>query len=231
MKKNQVLVSIIVPVFNHAKYIKEGIQSLLSQTYNRREIIVVDDGSTDSSGDIARELGDAVKVFRQKNSGIGAARNLGIKNASGEFLAFMDADDLWVKDKLHKQLVLFDQDPELDMTFGYVQQYLSPEMDEESKKSKFCPTDPMPGYLAGTMVIRRKSFSEVGFFDSSLKIGEFVDWYTRSKDIGLKEGMLKDVVYLRRIHDANQGIRHKESVKEYLHILKSSLDRRRRLAG
>ncbi|MFN2454881.1 MAG: glycosyltransferase family 2 protein [Pyrinomonadaceae bacterium] len=101
------LVSIIMPAYNAEKHIAESIQSAINQTYQNWELIVVDDGSTDGTAEIARGFSDRdkrVKYFFQKNSRLGKARNTGIKNSCGDLIAFLDSDDLWVKEKLELQV-------------------------------------------------------------------------------------------------------------------------------
>ncbi|MFA5864845.1 MAG: glycosyltransferase [Phycisphaerae bacterium] len=95
--------SVIIPCYNGSPFITEAIQSVLNQTVPVMEIIVVDDGSTDDSAAIAERFGPPVRVIRQKNAGVSEARNRGIREAKGEWIAFLDADDLWQSDKLEKQ--------------------------------------------------------------------------------------------------------------------------------
>jgi teichuronic acid biosynthesis glycosyltransferase TuaG len=95
--------SVIIPCYNGSPFIAEAIQSVLDQTVPVAEIIVVDDGSTDGSASIAQGFGPPVRVIRRKNSGVSEARNCGIREAKGEWIAFLDADDLWRTDKLEKQ--------------------------------------------------------------------------------------------------------------------------------
>jgi glycosyltransferase involved in cell wall biosynthesis len=97
-------VSVIIPAFNAASYLADAITSCLQQTAMPQEIIVVDDGSRDDTASIAAQFGAPVRVVRQRNAGEGAARNRGIAEANGKWLAFLDADDLWLPEKLEKQL-------------------------------------------------------------------------------------------------------------------------------
>jgi len=102
---NEVLVSVVIPAFNSERYIAECIDSVLNQTYQNIEIIIIDDGSTDNTVNIiSKYKSDKIKLFNQKNSGPGAARNYGVKQASGMWVAFIDADDIWLPDKILKQL-------------------------------------------------------------------------------------------------------------------------------
>ncbi len=103
-------ISVIIPTFNSSKYISRAIGSVISQTYRPFEVIVIDDGSTDATNSVLGGYirSGGIKYFYQENKGPGAARNLGIKNSSGEFVAFLDADDVWLPEKLEKQMNLFE---------------------------------------------------------------------------------------------------------------------------
>ena len=94
------LVSVIIPTYNSAGYIEEALESVFEQTLQDFEIIVVDDGSTDGTGEVLRKYGDRIRYIYQENNGPASARNGGIRVARGEYIAFLDADDLWVSTKL-----------------------------------------------------------------------------------------------------------------------------------
>jgi glycosyltransferase involved in cell wall biosynthesis len=224
-------VSVIIPVYNCERYLAEAINSVLAQTHPAHEIIVVDDGSTDSSAQVARRFGSAVRYAFQPNAGIGAARNRGVRLALGNFFAFLDADDLWTDDKLRQQLAAVAEDPRLDAVFGLAKQFHSPELDAVARSRIQCPARPAPGYVAGSMLIRRSAFEGVGPFETGWRVGEFVDWYLRATEAGLRERMLPEVVLHRRLHATNQGVRERAAATDYARILKASLDRRRRATG
>jgi glycosyltransferase involved in cell wall biosynthesis len=225
---NEPLVSVVIPVYNCERYLAEAIESVLAQTYRPIEIIVVDDGSTDGSAQVAKRFTDSVRYCFQANSGTSAARNRGASLASGTFFAFLDADDLWVVDKLTRQMAVFGDDPGLDVVFGHVQQFCSPELDEHIKKTLYCPAEAMPGYLPGAMLIKRDAFLRVGPFETDWQAAEALAWYSRVVEKGLRSLMLSDVVLRRRLHISNKGIDERTlQRKEYLRILKASLDRRR----
>ena len=122
----------------------------------------------------------------------------------------------------------FNNQPELDMVFGYVKQFHSPELSDAVKQKIHCPTEVIPGHSAGTMLIRREAFFRVGSFQTNWKVGEFMDWYLRAKEHGLKSAMQSTLVLKRRLHTANLGVRERESRSDYQKILKTSLDRRRK---
>ena len=221
------LVSVIIPVYNGERYLAEAIESALAQTYRPIEVIVLDDGSTDGSGDVAKRFTSPVRYHFQPNAGLGAARNKGISLALGSVFAFLDADDVWLEDKLTRQMAVLDDNPELDMVFGYARQFNSPELDEQSKR-KIRPSDEvLPGYFAGTMLIKRDAFYRVGLFETDWRVGEFIDWYLKAMERGLKSFLLPEVVMKRRIHANNMVIRERKHQTDYVRILKAALDRRR----
>jgi glycosyltransferase involved in cell wall biosynthesis len=231
MREKDGLVSVIIPVFNGEKYLREAIKSVLGQTYKRAEIMVIDDGSTDSTARIAKHYSPAVKYFFQPNSGISAALNRGIEVAQGSFFAFLDADDLWEKNKLRQQMEVLANNPDMDIVFGQVKQFYISELDEDRKNRIRIPAGVTPGFFKGTMLIKRDSFLRVGAFETKWKVGDFIDWYLRAMEKGLKSVVLEEVVLQRRIHGNNMGIRERKSQTDFVRVLKASLDRRRSAAG
>lgn len=223
----QSLVSAIVPVYNGEQYLAETLSSILSQTYRPVEVIVIDDGSTDGSAAIARSFPD-VRYYFQSNAGPGAARNHGVERGNGQFFAFLDADDLWEPEKLARQMAAFANNPELDMVFGYVQQFYSPELDAETKANLRLDGEKLSGYVAGAMLIKRDAVLRAGSFATHWRVGEFIDWYAKAKGRGLHSLLLPEVVLRRRIHTRNMGIREQSSWADYVRIVKASLDRRRK---
>jgi glycosyltransferase involved in cell wall biosynthesis len=226
------LISVIIPAYNRERYLAETIESVLAQDYRPIEIIVVDDGSTDGTADVARNYSMAVQYFYQPNSGCGAALNTGVEKAEGAYLSFLGSDDLWTEKKLALQMTVLNSDPETDMVFGHVSHFYSPELEQSERKRFLCPTGKMPGYHAGAMLIRSEAFSFVGFFDPRYQAAEFLDWYSRAKEKKLKEVMLSDVVMKRRIHSSNLGItkcntKTNNTNSDYVRVLKAALDRKR----
>jgi glycosyltransferase involved in cell wall biosynthesis len=227
MMPDKALVSVVIPVYNCEQYLPAALQSALAQTYRPIEVIVVDDGSTDGSADAADRFVPPVLYCWQPHSGAAAARNLGVDLSRGSHLAFLDADDLWVEDKLALQMAAFDIDPELEMVFGYVQQFRSPELADRAEFRARYSAEKLPGYAPSAALIRRDAFLRVGKFESHWHVGEFVDWYLRATEQGLNGLMLTQVVARRRLHAENLGLRERSSQGDYLRILKASLERRR----
>ncbi|MFN8492866.1 MAG: glycosyltransferase family A protein [Caldilineaceae bacterium] len=226
MNDSHLLVSVIIPVYNGERYLSAAIESVLAQNYRPLEIIVVDDGSTDDSAAVAKRF--PAHYVWQAQSGASAARNHGIALAQGEFLAFLDADDLWVEDKLQCQTQALATDPELAMVFGQVEQFYSPEITNESALPDLGTRHTLAGVHVGAMLIRRRAFTQVEPFDPQWQVAHFIEWYTRAQKIGLKSLILPQVVMKRRIHTTNLGIRaYIQARQEYVRLTKATLDQRR----
>jgi glycosyltransferase involved in cell wall biosynthesis len=226
------LISCIVPVFNGERYVKEALDSILAQTYRPLEVLVADDGSTDETAAVVTPYGAPVRYLSQPNAGPAAARNLGLCAARGEFVAFLDADDLWHPEKLALQMARFQARPELDLCVAYVQNFWSRELTDVSPRYRDHPrlTKPWPGYLTQTLLARRTVFDTIGQFDSVLRHSSDTDWFLRAAERGAVMELLADTLVYRRLHRANYSrLEASTSREEYLRLVKASLDRRRRL--
>ncbi len=222
-----VLVSVVIPCYDREKYIEAAIDSVLAQEYHPLEIIIVDDGSRDSSIEIIERFGSAVTLIRQENAGAAAARNTGVRNSLGTFLSFLDSDDLWTDDKLAKQLDVMTRQPEIDLAFAHAEEFISPELADDVANTIRCREGVMPARLPSTILIRREAFLKVGFFDETLTIGEGIDWVARANDAGIRSVVLPDVLLRRRLHETNIGRTKKGMRQDYVRVLKAALDRRR----
>jgi glycosyltransferase involved in cell wall biosynthesis len=221
------LVSVMIGAYNAAPYLGEAIESALRQDHKPIELIVVDDGSTDGTADIARSFAQ-VKVIQQENAGNGAARNRAIENASGELYAFLDADDRFTPGKLTLQKAALDADTGLDMVFGHVREFFSPELSDETRASLRAPApEPMPWTAPNLMLIRRESFHRVGPFTTAVRVGVTVDWFARAQEAGLRHLILPEVVLERRLHTQNNGLRESASRSQYLEVIRQAMERRR----
>ena len=221
------LITVIIGAYNAERYLAEAIESVLAGTYRNFELIVVDDGSTDRTGEIAESYGDPVRCIRQANGGMAASRNRAIPEARGDYLAFLDADDRFPPDKLERQLAVFEADPELDVVYGHVTEFLSPDLDEGARALLREPEHDVPWPTPNLMLVKRESFLRVGLFSTDLKVGIGVDWHARANELGLRSAVPPILALERRLHAENNGIRQRESKPQYLHVLKAALDRRR----
>jgi glycosyltransferase involved in cell wall biosynthesis len=221
------LVSVIVPVYNGEKYVIPALESILVQTYRPIEVIVINDGSTDSTAKHLETFGQAIQVFEQPNQGFPTALNNGLARATGELVAFLDADDLWSPEKLALQVAYMDSHPEISMVFSHVQQFISPELDEHDKRTLVCPITSEPGISRISILVRRQVFEHAGYFNPTYKLGDFLDWYARAEDAGFKAHILPQVLAMRRVHKSHTTDRSAQASKGYVRVIKAVLDRRR----
>jgi glycosyltransferase involved in cell wall biosynthesis len=223
-------VSCIIPAFNCARYLSEAIDSVLAQDYRPSEIIVVDDGSTDGTADVALSYKNHVRYLRQANAGPAAARNYGLRVASGDFMALLDADDIWHPEKLRRQMACFR--PGLDICVAHVQNFWIPELKEEAKRfENHRIAKPLAGYCTGTLVARKDRFDSVGHFNERLKHGDVKEWFIRAAEQGAVMQLLPDVLLYRRLHYSNISRAVSAAFDDHLRIIKGSLERRRQRDG
>jgi glycosyltransferase involved in cell wall biosynthesis len=217
------LISCIVPVYNGEKYLAEAIESILKQTHRPIEIIIVDDGSTDATASVVGRYSEQIRYLRQKNAGPAAARNLGIDAATGEFVAFLDAE------KLERQMACFQESDELNYCLSRVQNFWIPELVEEEENFRHHRlSKPLPGYVTGTLLVKRDFLKSVGQFNIALEHADDTEWFLRANEHGAGMKLLPDVLLYRRLHYTNLSrVKASANRDQYLQLLKTALDRRR----
>ena len=227
------LVSCIIPVYNGERHLRQAVDSVLAQSYREVEILVVDDGSTDTTPDVIASYGARVGYLRQPQSGQATARNLGLGACGGKFVSFLDADDVWHEEKLSRQIARFLQRPELDYCVTMVQNFWEAELEDEAEAYRgHARGQPLPGYVTGTLLAPRALFDRVGGFDTSLDHADKTEWFMRADAAGAVKELLAEVLMFRRMHPDNRSrTRAAKSRDEYLHLLKMALDRRRGPTG
>lgn len=233
--KSQVAVpsiSCVIPVFNGERYLPVALESVFTQTLKTTQIIVVDDGSTDGTPALLANLSDKVVNIRQDNQGPAAARNAGLKRVEGEFVAFLDADDCWHKEKNERQFARFMARPELDLSASYIQNFWIPELAAEElffRDKSFAK--PQLG-ATGATLFRRSIFDRVGYFDPGNTHRDYLDWLARAREQGAIIEVIPDILLFRRIHHYNlTRNRSTADHDDMFRALKASLDRRRREAN
>jgi len=223
----ELTVTAAIPVRDGAAYLAEAIESILAQSRPCDQVVVVDNGSSDRSAEIARGFAPAVEVVHEPRPGIGAARNAALRVARGDTVAFLDADDLWAPAKIALQLAALESEPRLQLVFGHVRQFVSPDLDEAEAASLRIPTAPQPGLYMGAMLARRAAIDAVGPWPEDVRVSDGLSFLLRAKELGLGQAMLAETVTLRRVHGENHSIHNRAERTEFARHLKRSLDRRR----
>lgn len=226
MPTSNAKISVIIPFYNGAKFLHEAITSVLNQKSQKLEIILVDDGSTDNSVEVVHKFNDfRIQLIQQANAGAAEARNNGVRHATGDFISFLDADDVWTTDKLSLQMAEITKNPSINMVFGQVKEFYDSSLPTQQTLHHLEKT--YVGYSPIALLISKKDFLKVGEFQSKWKVAEFIDWYDRAKHLSFNEMVLPDIVAMRRIHAGNLDRLNRLDVKQYVAVLKEALDRKR----
>ena len=221
-------ISVLIPCYNAAAYIGEALESVFGQGVELHEVIVVDDGSTDWSGEVVREFGRRVDYHRQANGGISRARNASLALATGDVVAFLDADDIWPGGSLASRAEALTADPSLGYVCGVVEHFVSPELKEPwASRHAANIGPPAAARFAGAMLVRRPIFERVGRFDGRLRVGETVDWVSRADQLGISWEEIPDLVLRRRLHTSNTGLTQRASRGDYLGVARAAIERKR----
>ncbi|MCC6961256.1 MAG: glycosyltransferase family 2 protein [Dehalococcoidia bacterium] len=195
------LVSVIIPVHNGAEFIETALESVFAQAHRPLEVVVADDASTDATAALVESFPEVIQLLKLSRCGVSAARNAAVAASNGEWLAFLDADDLWLPDKLHVQLQAAGEHPDAAVFLGGKRIRV-----EDSARDWY--TGPAHGeqlvsYEPSVWLVRRDAFERVGQFDTARTIGEDTDWIVRAKDAGLRVHVCPEVLCERRIHGRN----------------------------
>jgi glycosyltransferase involved in cell wall biosynthesis len=210
-KTENPLVSIIMPTYNNAHFLPESLAAILKQTFRDFEIIIVDDGSTDDTETVVQPYRSSIRFFRKENGGPAAARNLGIKNANGQLIAFLDADDLWLKDKLEIQVNYLNENPAVGLVFTDAVRFDAEGKFRPSFRETYgyVPSEKMFEQLLfdhfiamSSVMVRRRCLEDVGLFDESLTGAEDYNLYLRLAK-KYEFGFLDNVMVHVRLHGAS----------------------------
>jgi glycosyltransferase involved in cell wall biosynthesis len=204
--------SVVIPTYNRLDFLKQALASVWAQTYKDYEIIVVDDGSTDGTADYLMSLGARVKAVHQENRGPAAARNLGVKHAKGEYLAFLDSDDLWQPWTLATfyEVIRRYKQPTLISAATCEFEGEAPNALQESLNSEwfrdYLTTANNPSYVGSdALVIKRKIFNLANGFDEGMSVGEDLDFYFRVGMAGSFVRVLSPMTLGKRRHVGNMS--------------------------
>ena len=222
-------VSVVVPVCNGGKFLSACLESVFAQRHRPLEVIVVDDGSTDGSPGIARRFA-SVRVIQQPHTGVAAARNTGIEAASGEFIGFVDQDDLWTADKLAVQLPLMNARRELAFSLAHLRVFLEAGVPRPSWLQPEALDRPLPGFVTGTLLARSEIFSSFGRFDPTCGDASDAEWLLRARDESLPFEVLAEVLLEKRTHADNTSGQIEHCHRMMLEAVRRSVVRRRAAA-
>ena len=223
---NNLSISVIIVVENGERYLIGAIESVLAQTYQPNEIIIVDGRSTDNTEMIAKSY-QQVRYMRQVGRGLADARNTGIDSAQGELIAFLDHDDLWIPKKLNTQISYFIKNPEIQYTNARLKLFLEPGCSLRIGFPKDLFEKEQLGRTPGTLVARKSLFNLIGKFNSRFNIGCDVEWFVRAKDYNIPMSFISDVLLYKRVHDTNISGNVQVNKQELLTIIKQSLEHKR----
>ncbi len=223
------LISVVVPVHNGARFLPEAIESIRDQRYPGLEIIVVDDGSSDAIDDAVAALPVHVRYLKQAQGGASAARNRGINAASGDFIAFLDVDDLWPRDTLTVLADRLLERPDLAVVRGFAQ-LVAQHGSDGGLDYIGNPEESFTDYI-GAGVYRRAAFTTIGLFDEGMRFSEDIDWFNRARERALPMERIERVTLLVRRHGENITWGKTMLELKTLNALKKTLERKRAAAG
>ncbi|PSN20052.1 glycosyl transferase family A [filamentous cyanobacterium CCP5] len=224
-------VSVVIPAYNATAYLPQTVDSILQQTFTDYEVLIVDDGSSDNPVELVAQIVDSrVHIISQRNQGAGAARNTGIKNARGSYVAFLDADDFWETTKLAKQVEWLDMNPEV----GLVHTWVTLANPDGSLSDRTIRTDG-EGYIwdqvvvynplkcGSTAMVRRRCFEELGYFDQSLKYSEDWDMWIRIARKYAFSVIAEPLTYYR-IHPSNKSKNYEGQLQCFCQIIDKAFE-------
>jgi glycosyltransferase involved in cell wall biosynthesis len=203
-RSNRPLVTVVTAVYNGERYLREALESLFAQDYEPFESIVVDDGSTDRSAEIAQSF--LVRYLRQENRGAASARNLAFEHARGELVTFLDDDDVLPPWKIRVQAEHLVEHPEVGCVLGRQELVF----EEGVEPPPWFERDRIYGDVEGlpllAAMIRKSVLDELGGFDPSYSFAEDRDLFVRMRERGVEIAVLPDLVLYRRFHGENQNL-------------------------
>jgi glycosyltransferase involved in cell wall biosynthesis len=226
----QPLISVVIPVYNGEAFLDQAIESALEQTWPRTEVVVVDDGSTDRSAEIAGSY--PVELVRQENGGVAAARNRGVDAAKGDLLSFLDQDDMLRPEKLERQLEALVAQPEAGMSSCQMRIFLEPGCPVPDWIDPDLLGSEVHSLHVGTILVWRRTFEQVGRFDDSYRWGNDTDWFMRTREAAVPIAKVSEPLMLYRVHEGNESLRVGTPVtSDTLSAVHASVRRRRARAG
>ncbi len=222
------LISCIVPVYNGECFVAEALESIFAQTYDPIEVVIVDDGSEDGTAKKLASFGERIRMIRQANAGPSAARSRGLKEAAGQLVAFQDADDLWLPEKLKLQMERLAARPEAELCTCLIENFWVPELAEEAARLRdTIHAQPRLASWQGVLA-RREVFTRIGGLDTDVPQNDAREWLHRARAMDVVVEHVDRVLVRRRVH-ANNWSRKRAELEPalLLRLAERALARRR----
>jgi len=195
-------ISCIIPVHSAEHYLAAAIDSVLAQDWPLHEVILINDGSTDGSAGVLKRYGDRIQVIEQAHSGAAAARNAGLRKATGEVVAFQDADDIWPAGRLKAMAAALVGDPAADIVAGLVE-FLDQRSEQPRAKENLRTLHRV--HCMPSLLIRRRAIERVGMFNENLTVAEDTEWVMRARRENITFKLVDTLALTYRLHAANSS--------------------------
>ncbi len=223
-------VSVLIPVYNCERYLESAIDSVLEQTFRNFEIILVNDGSSDRSGEIAASY-STVRLFNCEHKGIPAARNFALSKAEGELIAFLDSDDMWVPEKLELQMNYLNDHPDCEIIFCNYRNFTDIPKEQLTAAQRIL-LDKKIDHCLTAACIKKTLFERFGGFDPDCAYAEDTEWTARIIMGGVDvSAHLDDILYMRRVHTDNITMAHNDTGNKAFYSSLADSIRNRLLKG
>jgi glycosyltransferase involved in cell wall biosynthesis len=219
-------VSVILPVYNGGRFLRDAVESVLRQTHPQLELIVVDGGSTDDTRKIAESFGCRLRYFFTGRDNVSIAKNFGIARAAHPWISFMSGDDVWEPEKLGKQAGLLMANPAISICVCRLRYFLERGCDWPGNFPKKLRDGEHTGYICETLFLRREVFAQVGLFDETLATAEDVDWFARARKAGFAIGEVPAVLLHKRVHDRNISLTGAGAQSDLMRALRGNILRK-----
>lgn len=191
------LISVIIPVYNGVRFIKDAIESVWSQGYNPVQLIVIDGGSTDGTLELVRSYGDKIELIHQQSKGLALARNESLLFVKGEFMVYLDSDDIFAPLSFKRIMDVFEQYPDTEFAFGQMQHFFEETADKNVVNGDISTTPVM-----GSGLFRTSAVLRIGNFIPELNPCEDMEWIHRVKK-QMKIRTIEGITFYKRRHDTN----------------------------
>ncbi len=220
-------ISVIIPTYNSEKFIEEVVESVFRQSLQPDELIISEDGSTDNTLRILRKFKQDIVILSHKHTGKPTrGRNNGVRIASGDFIAFLDHDDLWPENKLELQYKIFCEDDSVEVVLGFTQIFRQKNDNSHTWQEFFMK--PKLNFLLSASLIKRSVLDRIGLFDETMKYwGSDGDWFLRAIEQETKFYFHNEIALFWRYHQNNTSAQKENRNHAVIEVLKKSLDRRR----